>query len=86
MYSCGPAMVDRLLRWSPEDAPAFAELLERNPGKRGNATLRIVLDLPGGPARTRSPAERRMLRLLREAGLTGYELNLRIHGFEVDVL
>jgi very-short-patch-repair endonuclease/predicted transcriptional regulator of viral defense system len=60
--------------------------LERNPGKRGNATLRIVLDLPGGPARTRSPAERQMLRLLRRAGFTGYELNRRIHGFEVDVL
>jgi hypothetical protein len=44
--------------------------LERNPGKRGNATLRIVLDVPGGPARTRSPAERQMLRLLRRAGFT----------------
>jgi very-short-patch-repair endonuclease len=62
------------------------EQLERNAGKRGNAVLRSVLDLPGGPARTRSPAERRMLRLLREAGVTGYELNRRIHGFEVDVL
>jgi very-short-patch-repair endonuclease len=62
------------------------EQLERAPGKRGNARLRSVLDLPGGPARTRSPAERRMLRLLRDAGLTGYELNERIHGFEVDVL
>lgn len=60
--------------------------LERNPGKRGNARLRAVLDLPGGPRRTRSPAERRMLRLLRQAGVTGYELNRRIHGFEVDVL
>ncbi len=60
--------------------------LERNPGKRGNATLRIVLDLPSGPRRTRSPAERRMLRLLRGAGVAGYELNRRIHGFEVDVL
>ena len=60
--------------------------LERNPGKRGNEALRRVLDLPGGPARTRSPAERRMLRLLRRAGFTGYELNGRIHDFEVDVL
>ncbi|MEK6271239.1 MAG: type IV toxin-antitoxin system AbiEi family antitoxin domain-containing protein [Actinomycetota bacterium] len=67
-------------------APELRDQLERNPGKRGNATLRIVLDLPGGPARTRSPAERQMVRLLREAGLTGYELNQRIHGFEVDVL
>jgi very-short-patch-repair endonuclease len=60
--------------------------LERGPGKRGNAGLRFVLDLPSGPSHTRSPAERRMLRLLREAGLMGYELNRRIHGFEVDVL
>jgi very-short-patch-repair endonuclease len=66
--------------------PELRDQLECNPGKRGNATLRIVLDLPGGPARTRSPAERRMLRLLREARLTGYGLNQRIHGFEVDVL
>ena len=27
-----------------------------------------------------------MLRLLRRAGFRGYELNARIHGFEVDVL
>lgn len=67
-------------------APELRDQLERNPGKRGNATLRTVLDLPGGPARTRSPAERQMLRLLRKAGLTGFELNQRIHGFEVDVL
>ena len=67
-------------------APELRAQLERNPGKRGNATLRTVLDLPGGPARTRSPAERLMLQLLRQAGLTGYELNQRIHGFEVDVL
>ena len=67
-------------------ARELGDQLERNPGKPGNARLRSVLDLPGGPARTRSPAERQMLRLLRGAGFTGYELNLRIHGFEVDVL
>ncbi|HSF04141.1 MAG TPA: DUF559 domain-containing protein [Solirubrobacterales bacterium] len=66
--------------------PELREQLERNPGKRGNAVLRSVLELPGGPARTRSHTEQRMLRLLREAGVTGYELNRRIHGFEVDVL
>ena len=32
--------------------------LERNPRKRGARRLRRVLDLPGGPRRTRSPAER----------------------------
>lgn len=60
--------------------------LERRPGRRGTARLRFVLDLPGGARRTRSPAERHMLRLLREADLSGYELNQRVHGFEVDVL
>jgi very-short-patch-repair endonuclease len=60
--------------------------LHRNPGKRGTATLRHVLDLPGGPRCTRSPAERGMLRLLRAAEITGYEANVRIHGYEVDFL
>jgi very-short-patch-repair endonuclease len=60
--------------------------LRRNPGKRGNVVLRRVLDIEGGPRRTRSPAERRLLRLLRRAGMGGYETNARIHGFEVDVL
>jgi very-short-patch-repair endonuclease len=27
-----------------------------------------------------------MLRLLRQAGMTGYETNARIHGYEVDLL
>lgn len=62
------------------------EQLEGSPGRRGVAKLRFVLDLPDGPSRTRSPAERDMLRLLRAAEFTGYELNGRIHGFEVDVL
>jgi very-short-patch-repair endonuclease len=60
--------------------------LARNPGKRGNAKLRRVLDLPGGPRRTRSTPERLMLRLLRDRNITGYETNARIHGHEVDVL
>lgn len=60
--------------------------LDRNPGKRGNARLGRVLDLPGGPQRTRSPAERAMLRLLRDRGITGFECNARICGYEVDLL
>ena len=66
---------------------AEAELrdqLSRNPRKRGAAKLRAVLDLPGGPKRTRSPAERSMLRLLREHGIGGFETNARVHGYEVD--
>jgi len=60
--------------------------IDGNQGKRGVAKLRRVLDLPGGPRRTRSPAERAMLRLLRRAGITGYEVNARVHGYEVDLL
>jgi very-short-patch-repair endonuclease len=60
--------------------------LARNRGKRGIGRLRTVLDLPGGARRTRSPAEREMLALIRRAGLTGYETNAQIHGYEVDVL
>ncbi|MFL5893065.1 MAG: endonuclease domain-containing protein [Solirubrobacterales bacterium] len=50
------------------------------------AKLRRVLDLPGGPKRTRSPGAGAMLRLLRRAGMTGFETNARIHGYEVDFL
>jgi very-short-patch-repair endonuclease len=60
--------------------------LERNPGKRGARRLRRVLDLPGGPQRTRSPAERALLRLLRANGVRGFECNARICGYEVDFL
>jgi very-short-patch-repair endonuclease len=60
--------------------------LERNPGKRGAARLHSVLDLPGGPQRTRSPGEVAMLKLLRKAGITGFKANARIHGYEVDFL
>jgi very-short-patch-repair endonuclease len=68
---------------------SYAELkaqLEGNEGKRGVAKLRHILDLPGGPKRTRSRGERAMLRLLRRAGITGFETNARTHGYEVDFL
>jgi very-short-patch-repair endonuclease len=60
--------------------------LEGNEGKRGVAKLRRVLDLPGGPKRTKSGGERAMLRLLRRAGISGFETNAWIHGYEVDFL
>ena len=60
--------------------------LERNPGKRGNRRLLAVLDLPGGPQRTRSRAERALLRLLRERRIEGFEANARVAGYEVDLL
>lgn len=62
------------------------EQLIRNPGRNGTARLRRVLDLPGGPRRTRSSGERRFLRALRDRGVEGYEVNGKIHGEEVDFL
>jgi very-short-patch-repair endonuclease len=60
--------------------------LGRYPNRRGASSLIEILDLTGGPRRTRSPAERLMLRLLRRAQITGYETNGRIHDYEVDFL
>jgi very-short-patch-repair endonuclease len=60
--------------------------VDGNEGKRGVAKLRRVLDLPGGAKRTRSRGERAMLRLLRRSGITGFETNARLHGYEVDFL
>jgi very-short-patch-repair endonuclease len=62
------------------------EQVERNDRRRGVARLRQVLDLPGGPKRTRSPAERALLSLLRRAGIEGFETNALVLGYEVDFL
>jgi hypothetical protein len=56
-------------------APRPARPLRR---KRGASKLRSIIDLPGGPQRTRSPAERQLVRLLREAGMTGFECNRQL--------
>jgi very-short-patch-repair endonuclease len=60
--------------------------LDRNRHKVGVVAVRSVLDIPGGPRRTRSPGERAMLRLLRKHAIDGYEVNAKIHGYEVDFL
>ncbi|MFL5870052.1 MAG: DUF559 domain-containing protein [Solirubrobacterales bacterium] len=60
--------------------------LEQNPHKPGVPRLKAILDLPGGPQRARSPAERDLIGRLRQAGITGFEANARIHGYEVDLL
>ena len=57
---------------------------ERNARKRGVPLLREVLDLPGGPRRTRSRGERAFLWLLRQEGIDGYETNSKAFGPELD--
>jgi very-short-patch-repair endonuclease len=66
--------------------PELRTQLERTPRKRGSQALKAVLDLPGGPQRTRSPAELELLALLRRARITGFRTNARVHGYEVDFL
>ena len=45
-----------------------------------------VLAAQGPPSLTRSQAERRLLELVRTAGLPSPETNVRVAGFEVDML
>jgi very-short-patch-repair endonuclease len=60
------------------------ELLDRYPRRAGTAALRREL---GEEARlTRSEAERRLLQLIRRAGLPLPETNVRVLGHEVDAL
>lgn len=63
------------------------DALKRAPsGRRGAATLRALLAQPGGPAYTRSRAERLMLALVREAGLAPPRCNARVAPYEADFL
>jgi very-short-patch-repair endonuclease len=60
--------------------------IARNAGRPGVGPLRRVLDIEGGPQRTRSKGERWFLRLLRESHINGFEVNAEIFGWEVDFL
>jgi very-short-patch-repair endonuclease len=58
----------------------------RAPRRRGAGLIRTLLAGNGELARTRSKYERKLLRLVREAGLPRPSVNARIGGFEVDFL
>jgi very-short-patch-repair endonuclease len=67
---------------------ATREQLARLPmerrGRRGVRALRVIIEQPGGPALTRSEAERLFLQLLREYRIRAPKVNMRIHGYELD--
>ena len=65
---------------------ALQDQLERNPGRAGTRALRRVVDAPGGPALTRSEAERRLLRIIRAAELPVPRVNARVGRYEVDFM
>lgn len=62
------------------------ERVARHKGRRGAPALRAVLERAGGPAMTRSEAEARFLRLVREAQLPVPETNVRMGAYELDFL
>ena len=64
----------------------LVDQLERNQGRRGTRALRRLLELEGGPAFTRSSAERRLLKLVRAAHLPIPETNAKLYGYEVGFL
>lgn len=60
--------------------------IERSPTRRGVGRLRAVLRQEGGPRWTRSWGERRLLSLVREAGLPVPLTNRLLFGFKVDAV
>lgn len=64
----------------------IAEAIARIPTRRGVRRLRALLDQRGGARRTRSWGERRLLSLIRQAGLPVPLTNRQLHGFQVDAL
>ncbi len=65
-------------------AEELGRLLERHPGQRGVLALRSVLELPSGPAFTRSAAEAEFLALVREAEIPTPECNVKFGRHELD--
>jgi very-short-patch-repair endonuclease len=64
--------------------PELRQQIKVREGRRGTTRLRAILDLAGGPQRTRSDGERAMLRLLRANKVLGFQANARVSDYEVD--
>jgi very-short-patch-repair endonuclease len=60
--------------------------LERFGRRRGAARMRAFLEDEGGPSITRSRAERRFRKLIRQAGLPQPRTNVRLGSYEPDFL
>jgi very-short-patch-repair endonuclease len=64
----------------------LAAAVERARGRTGVGRLKTILLSAAEPAFTRSEAERRLLELVREAGLPRPLTNVNVAGYEVDFL
>jgi very-short-patch-repair endonuclease len=63
----------------------LASLLARYPRRPGTRALRTLLERDELPALTRSRAERRLLELIRKAGLPAPEVNFKTRRYELDL-
>lgn len=63
---------------------AMVSVLQRHPNARGAGRLREMIREE--PRLTRSDAERRLVALIRRAGLPAPRSNVRLHGLEVDLV
>jgi very-short-patch-repair endonuclease len=68
------------------DSRRLAALLAQHPRHPGSRRMTALLQSVGTPALTRSEAEATLLALLRGTGLRAPEANVRVAGFEVDLL
>jgi len=68
------------------NARRLAADLGRYRGRRGLGSLRHLLESAEPRTLTRSQAEERFLALVRAADLPAPEVNVRVHGYEVDFL
>jgi very-short-patch-repair endonuclease len=66
------------------DGPRMHALLQRHAGQPGTRRLRSLLESDTPLAFTRSEAEEQVLALVRAGGLPEPELNVMVHGFELD--
>jgi very-short-patch-repair endonuclease len=66
------------------DEPRVHAAIDRAPNHAGVTNVRAILKQPGGPQRTRSGGERKMLNLIRAAGLPAPATDVLIAGFTAD--
>ncbi len=78
----GPAIMDTALQRRVE-LPALERAHARNRGRSGSTASRRLLDAAAGGAR--SEAERLIIRLLKQAGITGWRANFPVGNYVVDV-
>jgi very-short-patch-repair endonuclease len=78
----GPRLMDSALQRDAELRALWRAHL-RNTGRHGSPAARRLLQVAGDGAR--SAAERLFIRLLKEAGITGWKTNYPVAGYKVDV-